>query len=61
MLITAQPAGDAPLPWHIPWVLMLILLPANFVESPNHVRRKNFIFSFALNIDSMAEVGTPNA
>jgi hypothetical protein len=40
---------------------MLTLPPANFVESPNPVQRKNFIFSIAPKIVSIAEVGTPNA
>jgi hypothetical protein len=61
MLITTHPARVALLPWHRPWVLILIPPPENYAESPNPVRRKNFMFSIAPSIDSTAVVGTPNA
>jgi hypothetical protein len=61
ILITAQPAGDAPFPWVSLCVLTLIPLPVKDVESPNPVRRKKFIFSIAPSIVSMAVEGTPNA
>eukprot|EP00956_Cyclotella_meneghiniana_P004925 scaffold6070_cov41-Cyclotella_meneghiniana.AAC.4 len=34
MLMTAHPAGAAPLPWHRPWYLISILLCAQPLESP---------------------------
>jgi hypothetical protein len=61
MLITAHPAGEAPLPWHNPCVLILIPPPANVLESPKPVQRNNFMFSIAPNIDSIVVVGMPNA
>ncbi len=61
MLMTAHPASDAPFPWHIPCVLMLIPPPVKLVESPNPVLRKNFIFSIVLSMDSTAVIGTPKA
>jgi hypothetical protein len=42
-------------------VLTLIPPPANDIESPKPVRRKNFIFSIVLSIVSTADIGTPNA
>jgi hypothetical protein len=54
MLITAHPAGEVPLPWHNPCMLILIPPPTNVLESPKPVRRKNFMFSIAPNIDSIA-------
>jgi hypothetical protein len=61
MLMTAHPTGNAPLPWHSPYVFMLIPPPANAVQSPNPVRRKNFMFSIAPNMVPIPVVGTPNA
>ncbi len=61
MLITAQPAGDAPLPCVRPCVLMLMPPPANDLELPNPVCKKNVIFSIAPNIVSTAVRGTPKA
>jgi hypothetical protein len=61
MLMTTHPAGDAPLPYMSPCVLMLMPPPANNVELPNPVCRKNFMFSIALSIVSTAVRGTPNA
>jgi hypothetical protein len=34
---------------------------ANLAELPKPVRRKNFMFSIVLNIDSIADTGTPKA
>jgi hypothetical protein len=61
ILMTAHPAGDAPFPWHIPCVFMLIPPPAKLVEFPNRVRRKNFMFLIAPSMDSTAVAGTPKA
>jgi hypothetical protein len=61
ILIAAQPAGDALLPWVSPCVLMLIPLPANNFESPDPIRSKNFMFSITPNIVLTAVVSTPNA
>jgi hypothetical protein len=61
MLITAHPAGAAPLPWHNPCVLMLMLPPAKDVKLRNPVLKKSFMFSIAPSIDSIAIVGTPKA
>ena len=56
------PSGrDAPLPCVRPCVLMLTPPPANLDESPNPVRKKNFIFLIAPSIVSTALSGTPNA
>jgi hypothetical protein len=60
ILMTAHPAGNAPFPWHIPCVLMLMPPIAKLVESPNPILRKNFMFSIVLSIDSAAVSGTPN-
>ena len=61
MLMTAHPAGAALLPWHNPCVLMLIPPPANAVESPNPICRKNFMFSITPSMVSISIVGTPKA
>ena len=61
ILITAQPAGNATFPCFRPSVLMLTPPPAKDFELPNPVCRKNFIFSIAPSIVSMAVAGTPNA
>ncbi len=61
MLITAHPARDAPFPWVSPCALIRMPPPANFVESPKPVLRKNFIFSIALSIEPIADSGTPKA
>jgi hypothetical protein len=41
--------------------LILTPPPANDVELPKPVRRKNFMFLIAFNIDLIADGGTPNA
>ncbi len=61
ILITAQSASDAPLPWVSPCALMLIPLPGNNFEFPNPIRSKNFMFSITPNIILTAVVSTPNA
>ena len=61
MLITAQPAGEAPLPCVSPWNLTSALLPLNDSESPYAVRRKYFISWIVVSIDEIASSGTPNA
>ena len=52
MLITAHPAGAAPLPWQSPWNLSTILLPEKVLESLYDVQNKYFISSIAVRIYS---------
>ena len=61
MLSTVHAAGAAPLPWHMPCVLMSPVALANSVESPYPVLKKNFIFWIVVKIDSHASFLTPNA
>ena len=59
MLTTAHPAGAAPFPWHSPCVFISIVAPEKSFESPNAVRRKNFISCMAFSIVVAAVSGMP--
>ncbi len=61
MLMIAHPAGDAPLPWQCPWVLISKFELAKSVESMNPVRRKNFISWIMVSVASTRVDGMPKA
>ena len=60
-LRTSHAAGDAPLPWHIPCMIRRGSPPIKVVDSPQPVRRKNFIIWMERSMAAMTPVCTPRA